>query len=167
VSELVVVDPLAEVARPWLYGRLAHVPLAGSLVFKQVLGRGLFGAYFRELFLANPEAISNQRLDAYYQSFNTPAARGSVLATLRATVDPRPVAAQTSRIRTPTLVLWGHRDRLLPARFTARVSSYSTPGTRRKKSVRASSPTRSGASCAKRAALSEVATIWAAFEKRS
>jgi pimeloyl-ACP methyl ester carboxylesterase len=114
VSELIVIDALAEVAAPWLYGRLAHVPLAGSLVFKQLLGRGLFGAYFRELFLSNPAAITNERLDAYYEAFNTPAARGSVLATLRATVDTRPVAAQTSRIQKPTLVLWGHRDRLLP-----------------------------------------------------
>lgn len=114
VSELVVVDALAEGAEPWLYGRLAHVPLAGSLVFKQLLGRSLFGAYFRELFLSNPAAISNERLDNYYQSFNTPAARGSALSTLRATVDTRPVAAQTSRIQKPTLVLWGHRDRLLP-----------------------------------------------------
>jgi pimeloyl-ACP methyl ester carboxylesterase len=113
VSKLVVVDALSESAEPWLYGRLAHLPLAGSLVFKQLLGRSLFGAYFRELFLANPSAITNERLDSYYQSFNTPAARGSVLATLRATADARPVAAQTSRIQKPTLVLWGHRDRLL------------------------------------------------------
>lgn len=114
VSELVVVDALSEGAEPWLYGRLAHVPVAGSLVFKQLLGRSLFGAYFRELFLHDPDAITNARLDNYYQSFNSPAARGSVLATLRATVDTRPVAAQTSRIQKPTLVLWGHRDRLLP-----------------------------------------------------
>lgn len=114
VDKLVVVDPLAESAAPWVFGRLAHLPLAGSLVFKQLLGRSLFGAYFRELFLANPRAISNSRLDNYYQSFNEPAARGSVLATLRATVDTRPVAAQTSRIQKPTLILWGHRDRLLP-----------------------------------------------------
>jgi pimeloyl-ACP methyl ester carboxylesterase len=114
VSKLVVVDALSESAEPWLYGRLAHLPLAGSLVFKQLLGRRLFGAYFRELFLANPSSVTNERLDTYYHSFNTPAARGSVLATLRATVDTRPVAAQTSRIQTPTLVLWGGRDRLVP-----------------------------------------------------
>ncbi|RYZ02955.1 MAG: alpha/beta hydrolase [Myxococcales bacterium] len=114
VSKLVVVDALSESAEPWLYGRLAHLPLAGSLVFKQLLGRGLFGAYFRELFLGDPTAITNERLDNYYRLFNAPAARGSVLATLRATVDTRPVAAQTSRIQRPTLVLWGRRDRLVP-----------------------------------------------------
>jgi pimeloyl-ACP methyl ester carboxylesterase len=122
VSELVVVDALAEGAEPWLYGRLAHVPVAGSLVFKQLLGRSLFGAYFRELFLADPSRISSARLDAYYEAFNTPAARGSVLATLRATVDARPVAAQTSRIQKPTLVVWGRHDRLLPAAVGQRLA---------------------------------------------
>jgi pimeloyl-ACP methyl ester carboxylesterase len=122
VSELVVVDALADGAKPWLYGRLAHLPLAGSLVFKQLLGRRLFGAYFRELFLADGAAISNERLDVYYESFNTPAARGSALATLRATVDTRPVAAQTSRIQTRALVLWGHQDRLLPVSVGQRLA---------------------------------------------
>jgi pimeloyl-ACP methyl ester carboxylesterase len=122
VSELVVIDPLAEAARPWLYGGLAQLPIAGSLVFKQLLGRSLFGAYFRELFLANPAAVSSKRLDYYYQSFSAPAARGSTLATLRATGDLRAVAAQTSRIQTPTLVLWGHRDRMLSASVGQRLA---------------------------------------------
>jgi pimeloyl-ACP methyl ester carboxylesterase len=114
VSELVVVDAIAEPPTAFGYGRLAHLPLAGSLVFKQLLGRGLFGSYFRQLFMGDGAAIPNERLDTYYAAFNTPAARSSVLATLRATVDTRPVAAQTSRIQKPTLVLWGHRDRLVP-----------------------------------------------------
>ncbi len=115
VSELVLVDALADAARPWVYGKLAQVPLVGSLVFKQLLGRRLFGAYFRKVFLTDPSTITSERLDDYYQSFNSPAARGSALATLRATVDTRPVAAQTSRILKPTLVVWGRSDRLLPA----------------------------------------------------
>jgi pimeloyl-ACP methyl ester carboxylesterase len=122
VSELVVIDPIAEPPSTWAYGRLAHLPLAGSLVFKQLLGRGLFGSYFRELFMGDPAAITNARLDAYYDAFNTPAARSSVLATLRATVDTRPVAAQTSRIQKPTLVLWGRRDRVLPASVGQRLA---------------------------------------------
>jgi pimeloyl-ACP methyl ester carboxylesterase len=122
VSELVIVDALAENAQPWLYGRLAHLPIAGSLVFKQLLGRSLFGAYFRQLFLSADASITNERLDTYYESFNTPAARGSVLASLRATVDTRPVAAQTSRISTRTLVLWGHADRLLPVSVGQRLA---------------------------------------------
>jgi pimeloyl-ACP methyl ester carboxylesterase len=122
VSELVVVGALSAVAEPWLCARLAHVPLAGGLVFKQLLGRRLFGAYFRQLFMGDARAVSDQRLDTYYESFNAPAARGSVLATLRATADVRPISAQTSRIQTPTLVLWGRNDRLLPASVGQRLA---------------------------------------------
>jgi pimeloyl-ACP methyl ester carboxylesterase len=122
VSQLVVIDPLAGGAEPFVYGRLAQLPLAGSLVFKQLLGRGLFGAYFRELFVGDPSRLSTEKLDAYYHSFNTPAARGSALATLRATVDTRSVAAQTSRIQKPTLVLWGRKDRLVSASVGQRLA---------------------------------------------
>lgn len=122
VSELVVVDALSAGAKPWVYGRLAQLPLAGSLVFKQLIGRSLFGAYFRELFLSDGSGVTAARLDAYYQAFNTPAARGSALATLRATVDTRSVAAQTSRIARPTLVLWGRQDRLLSAAVGQRLA---------------------------------------------
>jgi pimeloyl-ACP methyl ester carboxylesterase len=122
VSELIVVDPLAAGAEPWVYGRLAHLPVAGSLVFKQLIGRSLFGAYFRELFLSDGGGVKNQRLDAYYQAFNTPAARGSALATLRATVDTRSVVAQTSRIVRPTLVLWGRHDRVVSATVGQRLA---------------------------------------------
>lgn len=122
VSELVVVDALTDGVKPWLWGRLAQLPLAGSFVFKQLLGRGLFGAYFRELFLGDASRIDAQRLDYYYRSFNTPAARGSALATLRATVDTRAVAAQVSRIQRPTLVIWGRQDRLLSAAVGQRLA---------------------------------------------
>src|SRR3954464_8422844 len=73
VSSLVVVDALAEGAEPWLYGRLAHLPIAGSLGLKQLLGRSVFGAYFRPLFLGDGAAVSDEKLDIYYESFNAPA----------------------------------------------------------------------------------------------
>ena len=45
---------------------------------------------------------------------------GRNLATLGA--DTRPVLAQTSRVQTPTLVIWGHGDALSPARFGQRLA---------------------------------------------
>jgi pimeloyl-ACP methyl ester carboxylesterase len=122
VSELIAVDALIEPPRPWAYGRLAHFPLVGSLVFKQLLGRGLFRSYFRELFLARADRVASSRLDAYYGAFASPAARGSALAILRATVDTRTIAAQTSRLQTPTLVVWGRSDRILPAAVGQRLA---------------------------------------------
>jgi pimeloyl-ACP methyl ester carboxylesterase len=125
VSHLVLVSPLVPPERPSFETRLARLPLIGNLVFRQLLGRSLFRAYFRERMLsasASAEPSSSERIDAFYEAFNSPAARGSALATLRSCADPRPVLAQTSRIQTPTLVIWGHGDALSPARFGQRLA---------------------------------------------
>jgi pimeloyl-ACP methyl ester carboxylesterase len=66
--------------------------------------------------------LETQRIDDFYDSFNSPAARGSALATLRSAADTRAVAAQTSRIQTPTLVVWGGRDVMAPVRHGQRLA---------------------------------------------
>lgn len=121
-SHLVLVSPLIPPEHPSLESRLARLPFVGNLVFRQLVGRGLFRAYFRERMLSNPAGAKIERIDAFYESFNSPAARGSALATLRSCADTRPVLAQTSRIQTPTLVIWGHGDTVSPARFGQRLA---------------------------------------------
>lgn len=122
VSRLVLVDALCYSAHPKTLRELALVPFIGGLVFKQLLGRGLFRSHFRNTMLSEGANCDVQRIDAYYQAFNTPAARGSALATLRNTVDTRSIVAQTSRIQTPSLVLWGRSDRLYPVTLGQRLS---------------------------------------------
>lgn len=122
VSHLVLVSPLVPPERPSLESRLARLPFVGNLVFRQLVGRSLFRAYFRERMLSSSAGAASERIDAFYDAFNSPAARGSALATLRSCADPRPALAQTSRIQTPTLVIWGHGDALSPARFGQRLA---------------------------------------------
>jgi len=122
VAHLVLIDPMLEPERPLLENRLAGLPLIGNLVFKQLVGKATFRAYFRERLLSPSANVAPARVDAFYESFNTPAARGSALATLRATSDPRPVLAQSIRVRSPTLLLWGRHDELYPARFGQRLA---------------------------------------------
>jgi pimeloyl-ACP methyl ester carboxylesterase len=122
VSRLILIDPLCYSAHPRLLRRVASVPFVGGLVFKQLLGRGLFRSHFRKTMLSEGAALDAARVDGYYSAFNSPAARGSALATLRNTVDTRPIVAQTSRIQTPSLVLWGRSDRLYPASLGQRLA---------------------------------------------
>jgi len=121
VSHLVLIDPLVEPER-LLENRLARLPLIGNLVFKQLVGKATFRAYFRERLLSSAASAAPERIDAFYEAFNTPAARGSALATLRATSDTRAVLAQTSRVQTTTLLLWGRDDRLYSARYGQRLA---------------------------------------------
>jgi pimeloyl-ACP methyl ester carboxylesterase len=124
VSQLVLVSPWIHPERPALENRLARLPMFGSLLFRQMVGRGLFRAYFRDRFFSRRGAASADaaRIDGFYESFNSPAARGSALATLRSSADTRAVMAQTSRIQTPTLVICGLDDPLCESRFGQRLA---------------------------------------------
>jgi pimeloyl-ACP methyl ester carboxylesterase len=115
VLRLVLIDTLCYESELDFYQRVALVPILGGFAFKQLWGKSSFRAHFRETLLSARARVLNERIDHYYRMFNTPAARGSALATLRATVDTRSVVAQTSRIQTPTLVIWGRADRVVPA----------------------------------------------------
>lgn len=121
VSRLVVVDALCYEARPDLLRRVALAPLIGGFAFKQLWGRAIFRSYFKSRALGRSSS-SPQRIDHYYDAFNSPTARGTALATLRNTADTRSVLANVRRVKAPVLVLWGRHDRIYPAGFGQRLA---------------------------------------------
>ncbi len=62
--------------------------------------------------MATAADIAPSRIHSFFEPLSAPAARSSLLATLRATIDVRPVAADKARLCTPTLVVWGRKDKL-------------------------------------------------------
>ena len=119
VARLVLLDSVCYPSPLHPKLRLAATPLLGGLLFKQLLGRGAFRAFYRDRI--GPRA-DGRLIDGYYDSLDTPAARGALLATLRATLDTRSVVADSRRIQAPTLVLWGRDDRVVPAGFGRRLA---------------------------------------------
>lgn len=122
VSRLVLIDPICRQTPLFLGHRALLVPLVGGIVYKQLLGKTAFRALFRDRLYGVGSPVQSQTIDAYFESFNSPAGRGALLATLRATSDTRPVLAQTSRLDVPTLVFWGRNDRFQSASFGQRLS---------------------------------------------
>jgi pimeloyl-ACP methyl ester carboxylesterase len=122
VSRLVLVDTLCHTAEPDWRQRLMLTPLAGAFVLRQLWGKRAFRAYFRDLSLSPECGVPIERIDAYYDSFNSPAARGSALATLRATLDTRGVIARIARVQCQTLVVWGRNDQLFPPALGQRLA---------------------------------------------
>lgn len=122
VTRLVLIDAICRPNPLFLGHRALLLPVVGGIVYKQLLGRTAFRALFRDRLFGHDSQIPNERIDAYFDSFNSPAGRGSVLATLRATADTRPVLAQTVRLNVPTLVVWGRHDRFQPASLGQRLS---------------------------------------------
>ena len=122
VSRLVLVDPICRQSPLFLGHRALLVPFVGGIVYKQLVGRTAFRTIFRDRLYGDGSGVQSETLDAYFESFNSPAGRGSLLATLRATSDTRPVLAQTALLNVPTLVVWGRHDRFQPASFGQRLS---------------------------------------------
>jgi pimeloyl-ACP methyl ester carboxylesterase len=119
VARLVLVDTLCYPSPLHPKLRLAATPLLGGLLFKQLLGRGAFRAFYRDRIAAR---VDGALIDAYYESLDSPAGRGALLATLRATLDTRNVIADSRLVQAPTLVVWGRDDRVVPAGFGRRLA---------------------------------------------
>ena len=122
VSKLVLIDALCETPRLGVYGQLGVLPLVGGFVLKQLWGKNIFSAFFKERLLSGKTEVDPARIDAYYEAFNEPLARNGVLETLRATDDARPLTAKTLGVRCPTLVVWGSADRVVPVRLGRRLA---------------------------------------------
>jgi pimeloyl-ACP methyl ester carboxylesterase len=119
VKNLILVSPLWHGTKPSRVARLARVPVVGPLLFKQGYGRAMFRAHFRDEVYAAPGGVDAQpfpqaRVDEWFDRFDAPSAREAALATMRGLSDPRAVVARLPRVTTPTLLVWGREDKLVP-----------------------------------------------------
>ncbi len=122
VSRLGLINALCYSSKTDSMKRMAVTPMLGGFVFKQLWGKAMFRAYCRDVLTSTERPMSSERVDHYYEIFNTPSARNSALATFRATRDTRSVVADVARISVPTLVLWGRHDPIYPAALGQRLS---------------------------------------------
>ncbi len=112
VDHLALVAPQIFAQRPSLRTRLFLLPFLGAFVFKQVFGRAMFHNYFNADVYGPGHAVPAERIDSLYASFNSPAARESAHAVLHASLDTRTSIARLTRVRAPTLLVWGRADNL-------------------------------------------------------
>jgi pimeloyl-ACP methyl ester carboxylesterase len=112
VPRQLLLDAWCYPTRPDPTLRLANVPIVGSIVFKQLLGKAALRSHFRDRLGSANAPLPPQRVDYYYSLFNSPSARNSALTILRNTRDTRHTRAALSRISVPSLVVWGRDDAL-------------------------------------------------------
>lgn len=119
VEKLVVADG-AGLGREVIYTlKLMSLPLIGELMSYPTR----FGvSMFFKLAVSNPGIITDDIIDTYYELFRLPGARRSLLQVIRSMVTLRggredllnPVLENLHTISTPTLIIWGQQDRVLP-----------------------------------------------------
>jgi pimeloyl-ACP methyl ester carboxylesterase len=122
VQRLVLIDPLCYPFPLSFKLRFSLKPVVGPIVFKQLYGRALFRAHFRDDVFRQGAYLNMDRIDWHYDTFNSPSARESAYAVLRSILDARPVVARLSRVTAPTLVVWGRDDKLFPAAYASRLA---------------------------------------------
>jgi len=129
LERLVLVDAMSYPFRLDLKSRIPTLPFVGGFFFKQLFGRGTFRRHFRDNVFSPGFPLPAERIDRYYEQFNTPAGRESAHAVLHSIRDTRPVVARITRITAPTLVVWGRLDRLFPPTFGQKLARE-IPGSR-------------------------------------
>jgi len=142
LERLVLVDAMSYPFRLDLKSRVPTLPFVGGFFFKQLFGRGTFRRHFRDNVFSPGFALPIERIDRYYDQFNTPAGRESAHAVLHSIRDTRPVVARITRITAPTLVVWGRLDRLFPPTFGQKLARE-IPGARLEVLDAGHSPTKS------------------------
>lgn len=122
VHRLCLVDTPVYPANEHGLARAGLVPVVGTLLFRQLMGAALFRAYLQGTVYAGASRIPPGRLDALYESFNAPAARQALHATLNGTADTRPLVARLPRVTSESLVVWGRDDELAPVEHGRRLA---------------------------------------------
>ena len=90
---------------------IARIPLLNSLAF-QVMPRSVIEKSMHQS-VSNQAVVTPQAVDRYFELARYPGNRDATLARFGTAQTPFTVA-QVSAIRTPTLVMWGREDSLIP-----------------------------------------------------
>jgi pimeloyl-ACP methyl ester carboxylesterase len=94
--------------------RLARIPLLNRLV-EVTLPRGLIASSVRNVY-GDPGKVTAELVDRYYE-LTLRAGNRAALVQRFAQAPAGPEAARIREIKVPTLILWGGRDRLIPAEY--------------------------------------------------
>ena len=111
VTRLVLVSPDGFASPGFDYDRVSETPLMMQAL-PYVAPRGLLKANLAPAY-ANPDALSEATLTRYRDMMLAPGVRPAILARMSQVIlrDPAPTLAG---IQTPTLLLWGEKDAMIP-----------------------------------------------------
>jgi pimeloyl-ACP methyl ester carboxylesterase len=111
VDKLVLVSPDGFASPGFEYGKAPQVPAVASLM-RHVLPRFMVRMNLEPGY-ADPKVVTDELLTRYHDLLLAPGVRGALLERMSQTIltDPEPIL---QRVTTPTLLLWGEQDAMIP-----------------------------------------------------
>lgn len=126
VAALVLVGSASPVSRiPWNF-RILRAPVIGEIEMEFLI-RPVMELALRYRLFAHGERVRKEDVDDDWLPIRVPGTRRAALAAVRSS--SRGYEGLLTRIRVPTLVLWGKEDRILPAEEGFRLAT-TIPGAR-------------------------------------
>ncbi len=122
VERLALIDSVSYPFPVPFNARLPLLPGIGKFIFKKLFGRAIVYDYFRRQVFSGHPVPRPERLAAYYDAFDPPAARDAAYRVLSDTLSTAALVPLIAEIRAPTLVVFGDDDRIIPTRFADRLA---------------------------------------------
>ena len=120
VVALVLVAPATPEAPIAWPARILRTPVLGEIALA-LATRSLAAQGLRTWQYARAERVTPHAIDDAWKPMTIPGTRRAALAAIRS--DPRAHIGVERRIRIPTLIVWGEKDRLIPASDAPRVQA--------------------------------------------
>lgn len=121
VDRLAVINSVSYPFKPPFTGRLVQLPGIGPFVFKKLYTRPVFKDYFRKSVYAPGFVMDEEAFEYFYRCFDRPDARDAAYRALPAATDLSSLTPKVTRVRAPTLIVWGELDPMFPVSFAQRL----------------------------------------------
>jgi pimeloyl-ACP methyl ester carboxylesterase len=122
VDRLAVINSVSYPFKPPFTARLVQTPGIGPFIFKTVYNKLIFRDYFKNSVYAPGFKMDEADLDYFYRCFDRPEAREAAYRAFTAATDLTSLVPKVTRVKAPTLILWGELDPMFPVSLAQRLS---------------------------------------------
>jgi pimeloyl-ACP methyl ester carboxylesterase len=122
VEKLAVINSVSYPFTPPFSARLVGVPGLGPFIFKTLYNKMIFRDYFKKSVYAPGFKMDEEDLEYFYRCFDRPEAREAAYRAFPAATDLTSFVPKVTRVRAPTLIVWGELDPMFPVALAQRLS---------------------------------------------
>ncbi len=122
VNKLAVINSVSYPFKPPFAGRLAAMPWIGEFMIKRLYKKAVLRDYFTKSVYAPGFKMDEEMFSYFYQCFDRPEARESAFRAFPAATDLSSLTPKVTRVKAPTLILWGELDPMFPVSFAQRLA---------------------------------------------